>query len=148
MPTAAKLCAAILFGALAWWVSSLVEPLVFPDGANPGWFTEYNALIGAFIGWRVAGGRARTTWPNAVAYGITAAVEMVAVALLLYSTLTMLSQSTRMVYEGPIEALADVARIMVMDGQKYLLQPEVLISLAVGGVLAGLATEWVARNYR
>jgi hypothetical protein len=147
MPTAAKLAAAILFGALAWWVSVLVTPL-FPEGTDLGRFAFWNALIGAFIGWRVAGGRARTTWPNAVAYGMTAAVEMVGVALLLYSTLRMLSQSTRMVYEGPIEALADVARIMVENLTKYIVQPDILITLVVGGVLAGLATEWVARNYR
>ncbi len=146
MPTAAKLAAAILFGALAWWVSEMIKPL-FPEGTDLGRFAEYNAALGAIIGWRVAGTRARTTWPNAVAYGITTAVEMVAVALLIYSTLRMLSQSTRMVYEGPIEALADVARMMLED-LRFVTSPEILVSLAVGGVVAGLATEWVARNYR
>lgn len=146
MPTAAKLAAAILFAALAWWASVLTKPL-FPEGTELGWFPLYNALIGAFIGWRVAGARARTTWPNAVAYGLTTAAEMVAVALLLYSTLRMIRQSFGMVYEGPIEALADVARIMV-ENLRFVVAPEILVTLVVGGILAGLATEWVGRNYR
>lgn len=146
MPTAAKLAAAILFGALAWWVSEMIKPL-FPEGTDLGRFAEYNAALGAVIGWRVAGSRARTTWPNAVAYGITAALGTVLLGLLVYSTSRMLRQSVRKVYEGPMEALADVVRIMLENFQ-LVARPEIVTTLLVGGVLAGLMTEWVARNYR
>lgn len=146
MPTAAKLAAAILFGALAWWVSELIRPL-FPEGTDLGRFAEYNAALGAVIGWFVAGGRARTTWPNAVAYGLTAAVATVFLGLLIYSMLRMLRQSVRKVYEGPVEALVDVVRIM-LENVQFVTTPEVLATLAFGGVLSGLLTEWVARNYR
>ncbi len=146
MPTAAKLAAAILFGALAWWVSELIKPL-FPEGTNLGRFSEWNALIGALIGWRVAGTRARTTWSNAIAYGLTAALGMAAIALLMHSLVRMLARSYGRVYEGPVEALVDVVRIMV-DNAGVLLSPPVIVTLLVGGVLAGLATEWVARNYK
>lgn len=146
MPTAAKLAAALVFAALAWWVSQMIKPL-FPEGTDTGRFAEYNAALGALIGWRVAGARARTSWPNAVAYGLTAAAGLVAMALMLYSTLTMLSQSTRKVYEGPMEALVDVVRIM-LENVQFIAEPEILATLVVGGVLGGLATEWVARNYR
>lgn len=146
MPTSAKLAAAVLFATLAWWVSQLTRPL-FLEGTDLGLFAEYNAAIGAFIGWRVAGARSRTTWPNAVAYGLTAAVSMVALALLIYSTTIMLTQSTRRVYEGPMEALVDVVRLMLKNIQ-FVSTPEILATLVVGGILGGLATEWVARNYR
>lgn len=146
MPTAAKLVAAILFGALAWFVSELVRPL-FPEGTNLGRFALYNAMIGGVVGWGMAGARARTTWPNAVAYGLTAAAAMVASGLIIYSLLKMVRQSTRRVYEGPMEAMVDVVRIMVEDAGKYLAQPDILVTLAVGGVVAGLITEWVGRNY-
>jgi hypothetical protein len=146
MPTSAKLAAAVLFAALAWWVSQLTRPL-FPEGTDLGLFAEYNAAIGAVIGWRLAGAKAGTTWPNAVAYGLTASAGMVTMALLLYSTMLMLSQSTRKVYEGPVEALVDVVRIMV-ENLHFVSTPEILATLAVGGVLGGLATEWVARNYQ
>lgn len=146
MPTAAKLAAAILFGALAWWVSEQIKPL-FPEGTDLGRFSEYNAALGAVIGWHVAGGRARTTWPNAVAYGLTAALATVLLGLLLYSGSRMLSQSVRKVYEGPMEAMVDVVRIMLENSQR-IATPEILATLAVGGVVGGLLTEWVARNYR
>lgn len=146
MPTAAKLAAALLFGFLAWWVSQMVKPL-FPEGTDLGRFSEYNALIGAVIGWRIAGERARTTWPNAVANGLTSAAGMVAMALFIYSLARMLSQTLRQVYQGPAEALVDVVRIM-LENIRFVTQPEVLATLIVGGVLSGLVTEWVARNYR
>jgi hypothetical protein len=146
MPTAAKLAAAILFGALAWLASELVKPL-FPEGAAVGRFAEWNALIGAVIGWRVAGTRARTTWPNAVAYGLTTAFGMASVALFLHSMARMLGRSFSRVYEGPMEALIDVVRLMV-ENAPLILSPPVLLTLLIGGALGGLATEWVARNYR
>ena len=146
MPTAAKLAAAILFGALAWWVSQMIKPL-FPEGTDLGRFAEYNAALGAVIGWRVAGARARTSWPNAVAYGLTAAVGTVAMGLFVYSLLRMLSQSVRKVYEGPMEALVDVVRIM-LENVQFIANGEVLTILLAGGVLGGLVTEWVARNYK
>ena len=147
MPTAAKLAAAALFGALAWWVSKMVVPLLYPDGGIVGRFAEYNAVLGAVIGWRVAGERARTTWPNAVAYGLTAALSMTFLALFLHSAALMVSQAFRKVYEGPMEAVVDVVRIMVENFQK-IATPEVMGTLLIGGIIAGLATEWVARNYR
>jgi len=146
MPTAAKLAAAILYAALAWWVSQMIKPL-FPEGTDLGRFAEYNALIGLVIGWRVAGGRARTTWPNAVSYGLTSSLGTALMALFLHSASVMLSQTLRKVYEGPMEALVDIARIMA-ENAHFVAAPQVLATLVVGGVLAGLATEWVARNYR
>jgi len=95
----------------------------------------------------VAGARARTTWPNAVAYGLTAALSMMLVALFLHSFVIMLSQSFRKVYEGPMEALADVGRLMV-ENFGMIATPEIMGTLLVGGILGGLATEWVARNYK
>lgn len=146
MPTAAKLAAATLFGFLAWHVSGFVDPL-FPEGTDLGRFAEYNAAIGAVIGWRVSGTRARTTWPNAVAHGITTALSMLIVALLFHSLARMLSQSIRRVYEGPLDALVDVVRIMI-ENFHMIATPGIMGTLLVGGVLAGLATEWVARNYK
>jgi ATP-dependent Lon protease len=99
------------------------------------------------VGWGMAGARARTTWSNAVAYGLTAAASMVMSGLIIYGILKMVRQSTRRVYEGPVEAMVDVVRIIVEDAGKYLAQPEILLTLAVGGVVCGLITEWVGRNY-
>ena len=146
MPTAAKLAAAILFGVLTWYVSDLVTRL-FPDRADFGRFIQYNAALGAVVGWSVAGGRARTTWPNAVAYGITAALSIMLLALLVNSLAVMLNQSFNRVYEGPVEALVDVVRLMI-DKFLIIATPQIMATLLVGGIFGGLATEWVARKYK
>jgi drug/metabolite transporter (DMT)-like permease len=146
MPTAAKLAALVLFGALAWAVSSLVARH-FPEGSDPGRFAEVNAAVGAILGWRIAGSRGGTGWASAVGYGITATVVTVVVAAFLQCFAIMIRQSLRRLYDGPVEAVVDVFELMVRNGQ-HLLHAEVLLALALGGVLAGLLTEWVGRNSR
>ena len=146
MPTAAKLAALVLFGALTWAVSNLVVRH-FPEGSDPGWFAEVNATAGAILGWRIAGPRGGTGWTSAVGYGITATIAIVAVATFLQCFAIMIRQSLRRLYDGPVEALVDVFELMVRNGE-YLLHAEGLGTLAVGGVLAGLLTEWVGRNFR
>lgn len=146
MPTAAKLAAAILFGLLAWYVSEMVIHL-FPERTEPGRFSEYNAVLGVIVGWWVAGARARTTWPNAVAYGLTAALSMMLLALFLHSLIVMLNQSLHRVYDGPLEAVLDVVRLM-LDKFSMIATPEIMATLLVGGVVGGIATEWVGRKYK
>jgi hypothetical protein len=82
-----------------------------------------------------------------VGYGITATVVTVVVAAFLQCFAIMIRQSLRRLYDGPVEAVVDVFELMVRNGQ-HLLHAEVLLALALGGVLAGLLTEWVGRNSR
>jgi hypothetical protein len=145
MPTAAKLTAAVLWGALAWYVSQLMIPL-FPEGTDVGWFAEFNAGVGILSGWIVAGKRAGTTWSGAVSYGLTTTFALVFWALFLLSFNEMIGNSLRKLYDGPVEALVGVFAIMVEHGQ-LLLFPNILGTLAVGGVLAAFVTEWVGRRY-
>lgn len=146
MPTAAKLAAAVLFGLLAWAASNLMKPY-FPEGADLGRFAEVNAAVGAVLGWRIAGPRGGTGWTAAVGYGITATVATVLVAAFLHCVAIMVRQSLRKLYDGPVEAVVDVFELMVRNGT-YLLHGDVLLTLALGGVLAGLLTEWFGRTFR
>jgi len=146
MPTAAKLAAAIVFGVLAWYVSDLVL-LLFPERTEVGRFVEYNAVLGAVVGWWVAGAKAKTTWPNAVGYGVTAALSMMLLALFLHSVMVMFNQSLHRVYEGPVEALLDVVRLMI-EKFAMIATPQIMLTLLIGGIFGGLATEWVARKYK
>ena len=92
MPTAAKLAAFALFGALAWIVSRLTIPCVFEEGQSPGRFAEINAAIAALIGWHLAGAKAGYGWVGAIGYGLTTAVASVVAVLFLQSFLVMISQ--------------------------------------------------------
>jgi hypothetical protein len=120
----------------------MIKPLSF-EGTDLGRFAEYNAALGAVTSWHVAGARARTSWPNAVAYGLIAAVATVLLGLFVYSLLRMLRQSVRRVYEGPTEAPVDGVR-MILENVWFVINLNGLTILLLGG----LVTEWVARNYR
>lgn len=146
MPTAAKLVAAILFALLAWLTSELIKPL-FPEERNVGWFSEVNALIGIFVGWRVAGSRARTTWTNAVSYGLTATAALVFWALFLQSFGEMVRMAFNRRYDGIAQAVIGVFELM-RDHGVMMLEAPIIITLLVGGVLAGLVTEFFGRRFR
>ncbi len=146
MPTAAKLVAAILWGVLAWYVSQLIKPL-FPEGTDLGFYAEVNAVIGVAMGWQVAGKRAGTTWAGAISYGLTATVAVVFWGLFLHSFAEMVRMSTRKLYDGPVDAVVGVFALMAEYGT-LMLDTTVIGTLVIGGVLAGLLTEWTARNFR
>ena len=99
MPTAAKLVAALLFAALAWWVGESIVRYRLPDGVRVGWLREMLALGGLVVGWRTVGGEATgrmrrgTTIPRAVTAGIAAAAQLLVLALLLHSFGRMIANS-------------------------------------------------------
>ena len=146
MPTAAKAVAAVLFGALAYGVSLLTIPL-FPEGTDPGMYAWINAALGVLLGWRVAGSRARTSLSGAVGYGLTAAIAIAVTALFVHSFIFMIRQSLKRLYAGPAEAVVDVFSIMI-DNAVMVLKPDVIAAILLGGVVAGLVTEWAGRNFR
>jgi hypothetical protein len=146
MPTAGRLVALIMFAGLAWYASQLIKPL-FPEQRNVGLFAEVNAVIGGIIGWRVAGSRANSTWANAISYGFTTMVALVFWALLLHSFGEMIRKSLNRVYEGPGEAIIGVFGFMYDYGM-IMSTPLVWGTLVVGGIIAGLITEFFGRRFR
>jgi hypothetical protein len=67
-------------------------------------------------------------------------------ALLVYAIGEMLRQTLRNMYDGPMEAVVDIVRIFIKFGA-YVLFPDVLAVLLVGGGLAGMLTEWAAKRW-
>jgi hypothetical protein len=145
MPTAPKLIAAILFAALTWFVTDLVKPLL-PVGTQMGLLSPINAVIGAFFGWRVIGARAGHSLKASLGYGITTAAIIVFWCLLFWSAYRMTIQSTRMRYDGPIDALQDMF-FMMFDYARLMFTGEIMGSLAIGALVFGWLTEQVARRY-
>lgn len=145
MPTFAKLVGAVLFGALAWYVTILIVPL-FPEGTNLGYFQEVNTFFGLLAGWAVAGRRAGAGYAAAISYGLTALAAMVGMALFFNSFLVMIRKSLLKRYDGPMEAVVDVFGLFVEHGRMILTQ-DIVIVLVVGGVFAGLVVEYVGRRF-
>lgn len=145
MPTMGRLSGAILFSALAWYTSLLIVPL-FLEQSNLGLFKEVNTAIGLFVGWTIAGPRAGTGFIAAFSYGLTAMVALVVMALFFNSGVVMIEQSLRQRYDGPSEALAAVFELFVKHGS-MMLTPEIIGTLLVGGIGAGLITESIGRRF-
>jgi hypothetical protein len=146
MPTAAKLVAGILWALLAWFASNLIKPY-FPEGMDLGLFAEVNAALGFLLGWAMAGPRAGMGYSAAISYGLTTTVFLVVSGVFLHSFVEMVRLSLRRLYEGPVEGLVAVFGLMI----KYfgiMAQTEVLVTLLVGGIVAGLVTEWSGRRWR
>lgn len=146
MPTAGRLVAGVLFALLAWMASQLIVPQ-FPAGFDPGRFAEVNAVIGFLCGWIVAGSRANTTWSGAVSYGLTATIALVFWGLFVHGFAVMIEKSLDKLYDGPVEALADVFGLMFENALLMAVQP-VVLTLVIGGIVAGIVTEMAARAWR
>ena len=145
MPTAPKLIAALLFGALAYFVSDLVKPLL-PAGTQFGVFGPLNAAVGALMGWRISGARAGFSMRASLGYGLTTAAITVFWCLFIWAGYLMVEASMRLRYDGPLEALQDMAAMMI-DFARTMATGPVLGSLFVGALFFGWLTEQVARRY-
>jgi len=140
MPTFARLVAGVLFAALAWWTSELIIPLM-PNERPMGLFSYINAAIGLVVGWRVLGSRAGNGYNSAIGIGLTATAALVFWGLLLNSTIVMVELSLRKSYRGAVEAVVGVVDLMTLHA-KIMLDPTVIGTLVIGGLVAGLVTEW------
>ncbi|KPP88034.1 MAG: Fatty acid desaturase [Rhodobacteraceae bacterium HLUCCA08] len=146
MPTAARLVAALLWGALAWQISQLIIPLL-PEGSQIGMFVEVNVVLGLIIGWTVAGSRAGQGFSGAVGYGITASVALVVVGLFTHASVEMVYRSLEKRYRDAGEAVIGVFDLMTQFG-KTMMTTDIVLTLLVGGIAAGLVTEAVNRRWR
>lgn len=141
-----RLVAAILYGALTWYVSTLIIPL-FPEGMAAGRFAEVNALLALPVAWRIAGSRAGDGWGAALSYGLTTAIAITVVCLFFQCFGEMIRKSLDKRYDGPVEAVTDVFQLMVEFGQ-IMFDPMVLGTLLIGGLVAALVVEATGRSFR
>jgi Na+-transporting NADH:ubiquinone oxidoreductase subunit NqrD len=144
MWTAAKLVAGLLLGALCWYVSELVKPLL-PEGFDPRRMSEINAIVGFLVGWTFLGTRVRDSMTAAISYGFTGSLLAAVWCLAVDSTLEMLRLSMRGQYDGPVEAIMDIFEMMLEYGQ-LMVTPAVLVPLLGGGVIVGIIAEITSRR--
>lgn len=146
MPNAARLVAAACLALLAFVLSGQVMALM-PAGTGFGYFTWVNILLGVLVGWIVMGKRAGRGLTPAINNGLTGAVALLFWALFIYGGYEMMRQALRNRFESPFDAVLAIFRNGVDYGM-ILLEPHVIATIAIGGVLAGLATEHAWRRWR
>ncbi|MGJ8610406.1 MAG: TrgA family protein [Octadecabacter sp.] len=145
MPTMGRLVGAVLFGALAWYVTLLIVPL-FPEGTNLGLFQEVNTAFGLYAGWTIAGPRSGTGYVAAFSYGLTTLVAMVVMAVFFNSCVVMIERSLRKRYDGPGEAVTDVFGLFVEHMLMIATFP-IISTLLVGATIAALITEFFGKRF-
>lgn len=146
MPTAARLVAALSLAVLAFVVSGQVMPLM-PEGTDFGYFTWVNIGLGLICGWIVMGKRAGRGPVAAINNGLTGVAALVFWALFVQGCNEMVRLALRHRYDGPFEAVFAILEIG-LDYGKLLLAPNILVTLLIGAVLAGLLAELAARRWR
>ncbi|MEO1238270.1 MAG: TrgA family protein [Pseudomonadota bacterium] len=145
MPTGAKIIAALSFAALCWLVSGLIPPLL-PEGTPTPYLQPVNAFVGFVMGWRILGGNAGRGIVQSIGHASTATVASIFWCLLIWSGELMLTRSMRLLYNGPIEALQDMA-VEAIEYIKLIATPEILIALLVGTFVTAFLTEGAAKRW-
>ncbi len=145
MPTTAKLVSAIVFALVAALAAQVYIPLL-PDGTQTGLLIPVCAGLGLAIGWMTMGSNVGRPYLESMATGIRTTVTILFAAVLVFAVYQMMLRSTRMLYDGPMEALLAVFAIMLEYGR--LMGDRSFIGvLALGGILGGLLAEFTGRRW-
>ena len=145
MPTAPRLIAAVCLALLAWYTSGLIMPLM-PEGTQFGLFSIVNAGLGALAGWQVVGTRVGFGYRPAMGAGLTGTLTFVIWGLVVHSIVIMIENSLDRRYKGPTEAVIDVFNLG-LEARAYNGSANVIMTLVVGGLIAGIIAEWSSRRW-
>jgi len=77
---------------------------------------------------------------------VTGTVALVFWVLLLYSFFEMIKKSMRNSYDGPMDAIMNVFELMYRNALQ-LFNAEIGIAMVVGGVIAGLFSEYFGKKF-
>ncbi len=144
-PSAAKLAAGLCFAAVAFFAATLFEPSL-SEGQRAQWFTAANAGLGFIVGWRFMGPATGRGYRLSARAGIGTSVWLLIWALVVFSLREMLVRSWDKRYRTPTEALGNTIEIATYFFG-LALSVEVLGTLVVGGMIAGLVAEFSDRKW-
>jgi len=145
MPTGGKLIGALVFAALAYFITDLVKPLL-PEGTQVGKFSPINALIGFVMGWTILGRGAGKSYRQVFGYGFTTLAATAFWCLLFWAGVEMLDRSMRLFYDGPVQALQEMAALFI-EYAKLVAVQSVIWPAVVGTVFVSWFTEFFARRW-
>lgn len=146
MPDGARLTAGICLAVIAFVLTTQIIPL-FPEDTDFGYFLYVNLLVGFLSGWVIMGKRAGKGFTGAINNGITGVIVMMFWGLFVQGLYEMGRLALRQRFDNPFDALASIFTIG-LDYGTTIFVPEILITLGVGAVIAGLATEFAWRTWR
>lgn len=146
MPTAAKLVSAVAF-ALVGWLAALAYIPQLPEATNTAFLPLMMAILGFLVAWLSMGPNAGRGYPTAISLGLRTSALLVFWGLLCFALQYMVRQSFHVGhYHNLGEAVLDVPMLMIQYG-KLLWAQQVVGTLAIGGVLGGILTEFAGRRW-
>lgn len=145
MPTAGKLIGAILFAALAFYVSEQVK-LGMPEGVAISLLSPINALLGLAMGWRIMGERAGEGFVPATGYGLTTVFAITFWSLLIWSGYEMLRRAVRGRYDGPMDAMVGMGDLM-LEYATLIVTPPVVGAAVIGSFVCAMVTEYFSHRW-
>lgn len=146
MPTAARLVAAILFAIVALFAAEAYKPEL-PEGMAVGALTPVAVLVGLGCGWMVMGRLVGHGMVTSAGQGLRTSLTIVLWVLGIFCIREMLIKSTRLQYDGPLEAIVGIFQLMMEYAGTALTVPVVGV-LVVGGMLAGMVAEFAHSRWR
>ena len=146
MPTAAKIVGAISFAIFGYFAALAVIP-VLPEGTQIGRMREISAFIGLLNGWFVMGRLTGKGYRAGIGSGIRTAITVVIWALIVFAIYEMVLRSTKLRYDGPMEAVTAAFGLMLEYG-KLLLTKEIIATILIVGGICGAITEWAGKRWK
>lgn len=146
MPTAAKIVGAISFAIFGYFAALAVIP-VLPEGTQIGRMREISAFIGLLNGWFVMGRLTGKGYRSGIGSGIRTAITVVIWALIVFAIYEMVLRSTKLRYDGPMEAVTAAFGLMLEYG-KLLLTKEIIGTILIVGGICGAITEWAGKRWK
>lgn len=153
MPTASRLIAAIILAIAAGLVADLyLENLpreYKPFYVTPGW-----ALIGFLVGWLTLGNRRGAKLDrqdsgllHVINHGLVAAALVLFWGVLAFSIIEMVERSMQKRYRGVEDALTGIFDLMG-EAALVILSAPILLTAAIGGLLAAAIAGWAGRRWK
>ena len=146
MPTAAKIVGAISFAIFGYFAALAVIP-VLPEGTQIGRMREISAFIGLLNGWFIMGRLTGKGYRAGIGSGIRTAITVVIWALIVFAIYEMVLRSTKLRYDGPMEAVTAAFGLMLEYG-KLLLTKEIIGTILIVGGICGAITEWAGKRWK
>ena len=145
MPTAAKLVVALVFAIAGHLTAGGVRENL-PEGmpANQLWL--WPIVIPIICAWRILGNGVGKGMVNSINVGSYAMVAAVFFTTLVFAVAEMIKLSTRLRYDGPMDAIVNMFGIAV-DYGTLLLTPGCLIPIVCGALLGGVLGELAFRRW-
>ncbi|WP_375690662.1 TrgA family protein [Pseudooceanicola sp. LIPI14-2-Ac024] len=146
-----KLVAGAAIALIAWIVAALVkiEVLEMHGSYNFGNFVPVALLVGFLCGWIILGSRVtgQLGFATSSSFGLTAVAATILWILFLVTASETLRLALSRRFNGPVQAIEAMVPIAANYGQ-HLLHIHIILTMVIGGLLAGWVADLAARRWK